>query len=62
MSVSKDRSELYEDMGAGDRKAVDRAYDAMMFSLRESRVNVEGDDRAENLVGAIARYVEECRL
>lgn len=61
MSISKDRRELYEDLGAGDRKAVDRAFDAVVASLVESGVNTSGLDHAENLVGAIARYIEESR-
>lgn len=61
MSISKDRRELYEDLGAGDRAAADRAFDVVIASLRESGVKTEGDDRAENLVGAIARYIEDSR-
>jgi len=61
MSVSKDRRELYEDLGAGDRAAVNRAFDKVIASLSEDDIETQGDDRAENLVGAIARYVEECR-
>lgn len=61
MTISKDRRETYEDLGAGDRVAANRAFDAVIFSLIESGVNTEGDDRAENLVGAIARYMEDCR-
>ncbi len=62
MTINKDRRELYEDLGAGDRIAVDRAYNAVVASLSESDINTKGDDAAENLVGAIARYVEESRL
>ncbi len=61
MTISKDRSELYEDMGAGDRAAVDKAFDAVVASLVESGMTTKGDDRAENMVGAIARYVEDSR-
>jgi len=61
MTITKDRRELYEDLGAGDRKAVDRAFDKLFASLREDGIETQGDDRAENLVGAIARYIEECR-
>ncbi len=61
MTISKDRRELYVALGAGDRLAVDRAYTAAVGSLVGSGVNIGGDDRAENLVGAIARYLEDCR-
>lgn len=61
MSVSKDRSELYEDLGAGDRIAVNRAYDAVVAMFLDSGINTKGDDTAENLVGAIARYLEDSR-
>lgn len=61
MTMSKDRKELYEDMGPGDTKAVDNAFDAVIHSLVEAGINTEGDDRGENLVGAIARYIEDCR-
>ena len=62
MSISKDRSELYEALGHFDGVAVDRAVAKMIASLREDYIETQYDDRAENLVGAIARYVEECRI
>ena len=61
MSISKDRRELYPDMSHADQVAVDNAYEAVAHSLRESGFTCANDDRAENLVGAIARYVEESR-
>lgn len=61
MTISKDRSELYEDLGAGDRGAVDRAFNSLVASLVESGLNTAGDDRAENMIGAITRYVEDSR-
>jgi hypothetical protein len=61
MTISKDRRELYPNMAEREVKAIDRAYDECVNALMEAGLNVEGDDRAENLVGAIARYVEDCR-
>jgi hypothetical protein len=49
-------------MSENDRDAVDRAYNAAEQSLRKDGINTSGlGDHAENLVGAIARYIEECR-
>lgn len=61
MTISKDRRELYPALSGDDRKAVDAAFGAAFLSLQESGIRTQGDDRAENLVGAIARYIEECR-
>ena len=61
MSVSKDRQELYEHFSEFERHAVDFAFDAVRQVLRDKGIKSAYDDRAENLVGAIARYVEDCR-
>lgn len=60
MTMSKDRRELYPSMITIRQMAVDRAYDAVAEVLKEHDLKVIGDDRAENLVGAIARFVEDC--
>ena len=49
--------ELHND--AGNTSAVDDAYDAAIASLKESDLIVACDDRAENLVTAITRFVLE---
>lgn len=33
----------------------------VIYELVEAGIRTVGDDRAENLVGAIARYVKDCR-
>lgn len=59
--VSKDRKELYPSMPKFERLAIDNAFIKLVTTLRESGVVCATDDRAENLVGAIARYVSESR-
>ena len=61
MTINKDRRELYPQMADAEVKAIDEAYDEVIHALKRANINVIGDDRAENLVGAIARYIEECR-
>lgn len=62
MTITKDRSELYASMSTTDVEAIDEAYDAAIVTLKSHGLRyVSGDDRAENLVGAIARYVQDCK-
>ena len=61
MSIDKDRRELYPAMSEMDQVVVDNAFDAAARVLRDAGFTCANDDRAENLVGAIARYVEESR-
>lgn len=61
MSITKDRRELYPSMTEKEVKAIDRSFDSVVYRLIEAGINTEGDDRGENLVGAIARYVKDCR-
>lgn len=61
MTVSKDRKELYETLSPKERTAVDDAFHMAQMELRHHDVPAAFDDRAENLVGAIARYVVESR-
>lgn len=61
MSISKDRRELYPSMSVGERMAIHKAYSEVVTVLNRAKIKTKGDDCAENLVGAIARYVEESR-
>ena len=61
MTVSRDRRELYENMTEEERMAVDAAFEAADNALLLAGFDTAGDDRAENLVGAIARYVEDSK-
>ena len=61
MTISSDRKELYPAMNNFERRAVDAAYAAANRVLKEHEFRTVGDDRAENLVGAIARFVEDCK-
>lgn len=60
MSVGKDHKEIYEKMPDHLREAVDDAFRMAYDMLASVGLNTANDDRAENLVGAIARYVREC--
>ena len=59
MSVSKDRKELYENLPDHLRETVDGAYSVVHAFLLNKGLACAVDDRAENLVGAIARYVKD---
>lgn len=59
MAISKDREELYENMPDCLRDTIDEAYTRLYNFLGEQGLTVSQDDRAENLVGAIARYVKD---
>lgn len=59
MTMSKDRRELYTAMTQKEVRAVDAAFDAANEALKQHGFKVAGDDRAENLVGAIARYLRD---
>ena len=62
MTISYDRRVTYKNLTPLELKAVDCAADLVLTHLREdTSITPMGDDRAENLVGAIARYVTECR-
>lgn len=61
MTLTNDRRELYPAMEESEVEAIDAAYDAAVAILKERDICVVGDDRAENLVGAIARFVHDCR-
>lgn len=53
--------DVYEHMTESDRDSVDSAFAAAQASLKQDGLAVRGDDRAERLVEAIARYVQECK-
>jgi len=62
MTISHDRRVTYENLTPLELKAVDYAADLVLAYLRENTsITPAGDDRAENLVGAIAKFVTECR-
>ena len=59
MTISKDRRELYDSLPEETKDAVDGAFREARKALRAAGLKAAGDDRAENLVGAICRYVVE---
>ena len=61
MTINADRRELYENMTEEERFAIDAAYSSLNAVLRKHGIKTKGDDRAENLVGAIARFVEDSK-
>jgi hypothetical protein len=61
MTITTDRRELYPALTTDERAAVDAAYDEVQHVLKEHGFRVIGDDRAENLVGAIARFLEDSK-
>lgn len=61
MTMTRDRRELYPTLPDNEVKAIDEAYSEAVHALKQFGINVAGDDRAENLVGAIARFVEDSR-
>lgn len=62
MTLTNDRRVLYPNMAENEIAAIDAAYDAVASVLKSYDIAVAGDDRAENFVGAIARFVKESRL
>lgn len=52
--------EIYEGLPPETREAVDDAFMAARESLKENFMQTAGDDRAEALVAALARYVVDC--
>lgn len=61
MTTTSDRRDLYPAMTPQEQEAVDDAWRAAATSLQNSGIKTVGDDRAENLVGAIARFVEDSK-
>ena len=61
MSIDKDRRELYPQMNENEVAAIDESYLVLRRVLMDHNLHVMGDDRAENLIGAIARFVEDCK-
>ncbi len=61
MTMTSDRRELYTAMTHNEREAIDEAYDRVEQTLKNYSIETIGDDRAENLVGAIARFVEDSK-
>ena len=61
MTMSIDRRNLYPRMTTDETKAIDAAYDEVQHTLKTAGFLVMGDDRAENLVGAIARFLEDSK-
>jgi ribosome assembly protein YihI (activator of Der GTPase) len=52
----------YEMMNKGEQALVDTAFKAVAELMREWGIAPAADDRAEALVGAIARFVNESRV
>lgn len=50
--------DIYDNEDGTYRKAIDAAFNAAHKSLKDSGFKCAGDDRAENLVTAIVKYVE----
>jgi hypothetical protein len=61
MTTTDDRKFLYPDLTPKQTEAVDKAYTAVADTFYEFGIPAAGDDRAENLVGAIARYLVDSR-
>ncbi len=61
MTISKDRRELYPSMSDNEIGAADEIYGYVVNVLTERGIKMKGDDRAENLVGAIARFIEDSK-
>ena len=61
MTMTDDRRFLYPDLNDKDTEVVDAAYDAVSEVFKDHEVAAAGDDRAEALVGAIARYLVDSR-
>lgn len=61
MTITPDRRFLYPDLSDDERAVVDAAWDAVRDVFDDNDVSAAGDDRAENLVGAIARYLVDSR-
>lgn len=53
--------EAYDRLSSDERLAVDNAYGMMHDYFKEQGIATAGDDRAERVVEAMARYIEECR-
>lgn len=62
MTITRDRRVTYEALRPLELKAVDHAADLVLTYFRENTsIKPAGDDRAENLVGALARFVTDSR-
>ncbi len=60
--ITDNRRVLYPNMTENEIAAIDAAFDEVAAVLKIYDIAAAGDDRAENFVGAIARFVKECRL
>lgn len=61
MTITNDRRVLYPNMTENEIEAIDEAHKEVVWTLLRFGIKTTGDDRAENLVGAIARYIKDCR-
>lgn len=61
MTMTPDRRELYANMPAFEQLAIDDAFSAAYEVLRKANLILKTDDTAENLIGAMARYVEDSK-
>jgi hypothetical protein len=52
--------DVYEKMTEDERAVIDGAFAGVQAHLKAAGLPVRGDDRAERLVEAIARYAQEC--
>ena len=53
--------EIYDGANDIDRDAIDEAFDAAFKVLKKYGYHVPGDDRSENVVTAIVKYLVESR-
>lgn len=61
MTLSDDRCVLYPSMNLVEVTAVDAAYELVVAALHVRGFRTAADDRGENLVGAIARFLEDSK-
>ncbi len=61
MTMSNDRRMLYPYMNPTEIDAIDTAYECVETILKARGFRAVGDGRGENLVGAIARFLEDSK-
>ncbi len=62
MTISDDRRVLYPSMTKKEVEAIDDSYKRVVDILSFRGFRTMNDDRGENLVGAIARFLEDSKL
>ena len=59
MSVTEGRRELYENLQDEDKIVIDEAFLAVRRIFGKAGYRIAGNDIAENLVGALTRYLKD---